>query len=97
MSRKKMAFRLVRLSASRENPLIVDLRGTTIMATLALFILGGGVIHSFALTMLVGVIVGTYSSIYVASPILLALGSTEFYVRAAQKEEYEKPGEHGIV
>jgi len=33
----------------------------------------------------------------VASPILLALGSTEFYVRAAQKPEYEKPGEHGIV
>ncbi|MCR5256775.1 MAG: protein translocase subunit SecF [Desulfovibrio sp.] len=71
--------------------------GTTIMATLALFILGGGVIHSFALTMLVGVVIGTYSSIYVASPILLALGSTEFYVRAAQKPEYEKPGEHGIV
>lgn len=71
--------------------------GTTIIATLALFILGGGVIHDFALTMLIGVVVGTFSSIYVSSAILLALGDTDFYVRAQAKEEYEKPGEHGIV
>jgi preprotein translocase subunit SecF len=38
---------------------------------LALFILGGGVIHDFAFAMLIGVIVGTYSSIFVASPIIL--------------------------
>ena len=71
--------------------------GTTIIATLALFVLGGGVIHDFALTMLIGVVVGTFSSVYVSSAILLTLGDTEFYVRAQQKEEYEKPGEHGIV
>ncbi len=71
--------------------------GTTIVATLALFLLGGGVIHDFALTMLIGVVVGTFSSIYVSSAILLALGDTDFYVRSQAKEEYEKPGEHGIV
>lgn len=71
--------------------------GTTIVATLALYLLGGGVIHDFALTMLLGVVVGTFSSIYVSSAILLALGDTDLYVRAQQKEEYEKPGEHGIV
>lgn len=71
--------------------------GTTFIATLALFVLGGGVIHDFALTMLIGVVVGTFSSIYVSSAILLALGNTEFYVRSQEKEEYEKPGEHGIV
>lgn len=71
--------------------------GTTAVATLALFILGGGVIHDFAMTMLIGVVVGTFSSIYVSSAILLALGSTDFYVHAQEKEEYEKPGEHGIV
>lgn len=71
--------------------------GTTIVATLALYLLGGGVIHDFALTMLIGVVVGTFSSIYVSSAILLALGDTAFYVRAQEKEEYEKPGEHGIV
>jgi preprotein translocase subunit SecF len=46
--------------------------GITLVAVLSLFILGGGVIHDFALAMLLGIVVGTYSSIYVASPILLA-------------------------
>ncbi len=44
---------------------------TTLIVVLALFILGGGVIHDFAFAILVGVIVGTYSSIFVASPVLL--------------------------
>jgi preprotein translocase subunit SecF len=44
---------------------------TTLIVVLALFILGGGVIHDFAFAILIGVIVGTYSSIFVASPILL--------------------------
>jgi preprotein translocase subunit SecF len=47
--------------------------GTAIIATAALFWLGGPVIHSFAFTMLFGFIVGTYSSIFVASPIVLYL------------------------
>lgn len=46
--------------------------GTTLIVLLALFILGGGIIHDFAFAMIVGVLVGTYSSIFVASPILLA-------------------------
>lgn len=71
--------------------------GTTFVATLSLFLLGGGVIHDFALTMLIGVFVGTASSIYVSSAILLALGDTDFYTRAQTKEVYERPGEHGIV
>ena len=45
--------------------------GTTLLVILALFILGGGVIHNFAFAMLVGVVIGTYSSIFVASPILI--------------------------
>jgi len=44
---------------------------TTLIVVVALFILGGGVIHDFAFAMLIGIFVGTYSSIFVASPILL--------------------------
>ena len=44
---------------------------TTLAVILALFILGGGVIHDFAFAILVGVLVGTYSSIFVASPVIL--------------------------
>lgn len=47
--------------------------GTAIVVTVALFVLGGAVIHSFAFALLVGFVVGTYSSIYVASPIVLYL------------------------
>lgn len=45
--------------------------GTTLLVVLALFVFGGGVIHNFAFALLVGVIVGTYSSIFVASPLLI--------------------------
>ena len=44
---------------------------TTLVVLLSLFILGGGIIHDFAFAMIVGVLIGTYSSIFVASPILL--------------------------
>jgi len=45
--------------------------GTTLIVILALFIFGGGVIHDFAFALLIGVVVGTYSSIYIASPVLI--------------------------
>ena len=45
--------------------------GTVLIATLCLFIWGGGVINDFAFTFLIGIIVGTYSSIYIASVIVL--------------------------
>ena len=44
---------------------------TTLIVIVALFVFGGGVIHDFAFALLIGVIVGTYSSVFVASPILL--------------------------
>ncbi len=46
--------------------------GTTLIVVTALFVLGGGIIHDFAFALLIGIGVGTYSSVYVASPILLA-------------------------
>jgi len=45
--------------------------GTTLLVVLALFLFGGGVIHNFAFALLVGIIIGTYSSIFVASPLLI--------------------------
>jgi len=45
---------------------------TTLIVVVSLFVLGGGIIHDFAFALIVGVLVGTYSSIYVASPMLLA-------------------------
>ncbi len=45
---------------------------TTLVVVISLFVLGGGIIHDFAFALIVGIIIGTYSSIYVASPILVA-------------------------
>ena len=45
---------------------------TTLFVVVTLFVLGGGIIHDFAFALIVGVVVGTYSSVFVASPILMA-------------------------
>jgi preprotein translocase SecF subunit len=47
---------------------------TTLLALFALFFLGGEVLRGFSFAMIWGVVVGTYSSIFVAAPILLVLG-----------------------
>lgn len=71
---------------------------TTLAACLALYILGGSVIHDFALTITLGVVFGTFSSVFVAAPILMAFGNVDLYHKKAQKNDnYERPGEHGIV
>jgi preprotein translocase subunit SecF len=44
---------------------------TTLAVVVTLFVLGGGIIHDFAFAMIIGVLIGTYSSVYVASPMLL--------------------------
>jgi len=51
--------------------------GTTLLVVGALFFLGGAVIHDFAFALLIGVIIGTYSSIFIASPIVLAWESVK--------------------
>jgi preprotein translocase subunit SecF len=59
---------------------------TTLLVLLALFIFGGRIIHAFAYTLIVGVIVGTYSSIYVASTSLLYLGVSKYDLLEVEKE-----------
>ncbi|MBT4123346.1 MAG: protein translocase subunit SecF [Candidatus Ruthia sp.] len=62
---------------------------TTVLVLLALFFLGGEIIHSFALALLIGVVIGTYSSIYVASSMILALGISKEDMLPSEKEEKE--------
>ncbi|HOV86211.1 MAG TPA: protein translocase subunit SecF [Syntrophobacteraceae bacterium] len=45
--------------------------GTTLLALVFLFLFGGTVIHDFAFAMIIGIVVGTYSSVFVASPLLI--------------------------
>ncbi len=59
---------------------------TTLLVLVALFIFGGQIIHAFAYTLIVGVFVGTYSSIYVASTALLYLGVSKYDLMEVEKE-----------
>jgi len=60
--------------------------GSTLLAVFALYFLGGTVIHDFAFAMLVGIVVGTYSSIFVASALALDI-STWWTRRKAARQE----------
>jgi preprotein translocase subunit SecF len=59
---------------------------TTLVVLLALFILGGETIRGFALALIIGIVVGTYSSIYVASAAALALGVSKKDLIQPKKE-----------
>lgn len=58
----------------------------TLMVVLALFFLGGRMLHGFALALIIGIVVGTYSSIYVAGSLSLALGLTRQHLLPVPKE-----------
>jgi len=68
---------------------------TTFFVVLTLFLFGGEIIRGFSFTLLVGVVVGTYSSIFVASPILMWLGFdvSNFREKEAEKLKREKEKE----
>lgn len=89
---------LINLSVNQTLARTVMTSGTTLISSLSLTILGGGAIHDFALTMTLGVFIGTFSTVFVSSPILLMFGDTRHYMSTRiKKVEYERPGEHGMV
>ena len=59
---------------------------TTLLVLIALFIFGGELIHGFATALIIGVVIGTYSSIYVASAAALALGISKEDLMPVEKE-----------
>jgi preprotein translocase subunit SecF len=93
--REKDFERVVNISITQSlgRTLITSL--TTLLAVVAIYIFGTGVIKIFALNLIIGVVVGTYSSIFIASPILLKWVSTvkKRNVDAAEKKYSVKPAE----
>lgn len=59
---------------------------TTLLVLFSLAIFGGEIIHNFAIALIIGVVVGTYSSIYIASPIVLSLGVSKADLMLPEKE-----------
>ena len=71
--RRKNIYEILNRSINETLPRTMLTSGTTLAATIALLVLGGKVISGFAWVMTFGVITGTFSSIFIASPILLAI------------------------
>ena len=71
--RKKSFEETINLSITETLSRTLITSGTTLFVVLSLFLLGGEIIHDFAFALLVGVLIGTYSSIYVASPLAVFL------------------------
>jgi preprotein translocase subunit SecF len=72
-NRNESLATLVNLSINETLSRTVINSGTVVLTTVTLFLLGGPVIHSFAFALLVGFLIGTFSSIFVSTPIVLAL------------------------
>ncbi len=76
--KKKLRFKeIINLSVNQTLSRTLLTSGTTLLVLFALYLFGGGIIHDFALALVIGVGVGTYSSIFVATPILLGVGPSK--------------------
>ncbi|MBX3506161.1 MAG: protein translocase subunit SecF [Parvibaculum sp.] len=88
---KKMDLgELLDLSINQTLSRTVMTSGTTLLALAALFIFGGAVLRDFTFAMIFGIFIGTYSSIFVGAPVLLAIGVTRDSSGAAEKGSKEK-------
>lgn len=90
---KKTMFEVLNLSINDMLARTLMTSLTTIVVLLALFLFGGEVINGFAFTLIFGVVVGTYSSIYIAAAVVLAM--EEYYQRLAKEAEEETIGFRG--
>ena len=70
---------------------------TTLLVLLALYFFGGQVIHGFSLAMIIGVLIGTYSSIYVASTSLLMMGITREALLPPEKVDDGREEDGSVV
>ncbi len=74
--KKKPLVDILNLSVNEMLNRTLMMTVTTVVVLISLFVYGGEVIHDFAFALLVGVVVGTYSSIYIASPVMLWINSS---------------------
>lgn len=84
--RKATPIQVVNVSLNETLSRTIVTSLTTLLVLLALFFLGGELIRGFALALIAGVIIGTYSSIYVASNLVLAMGVSRAQLMPVEKE-----------
>lgn len=72
--RKETPLEVMNQSINQTLPRTILTSLTTLLVLISLFIFGGDIIHNFSVALILGVLIGTYSSIYIASPSVLMLG-----------------------
>ena len=90
-ARKRNPVDLVNQSINETLPRTILTSGTTLAVLLALLILGGPVISDFTVVLILGVIIGTYSSIFVASPALIEIQNRWGLGRVGEKKKRPQP------
>ena len=81
--RRDSLDQIVNVSVNQTLGRTIITAGTTFLAVLALYLFGGDVLHAFAFTMLVGIVSGTYSTIFIASAIAIILSKRRAGARAS--------------
>jgi preprotein translocase subunit SecF len=91
--RKRTPEEILNLSINQTLSRTLMTSFTTLLVLTALFVFGGKVIHSFAFALIIGVLIGTYSSIYVASSTLMAMKihKQDFLVVAKEEVVDDRP------
>lgn len=84
--RKKTSVEVINISLNQTLSRTLMTSLTTLLVVGAMFVLGGELIHSFSIALLIGIVVGTYSSIYVASSAVLALKISGAHLIPVEKE-----------
>jgi preprotein translocase subunit SecF len=87
--RKGSTLEVVNASLNQTLSRTLMTSATTLLVLIALFIFGGELIHSFAIALIFGIVIGTYSSIYVASTSAILLGVSKADLMPVQKEGAE--------
>lgn len=87
--RKSTAAEVVNLSVNQTLSRTIMTSGLTLFAVVSLFFFGGEALHGFATALIIGIIIGTYSSIYVAGALAVKLGLSrqDMLPSAAQNDE----------
>jgi preprotein translocase subunit SecF len=71
LSRREPLEQLINRSVNQTLSRTIMTSGLTFLTVIALFLFGGAVLHGFSFALVVGIIIGTYSSVFIASPIVL--------------------------
>jgi preprotein translocase subunit SecF len=90
--RRESLEHVVNLSVNQTLSRTVITAGTTFLAVLALFLFGGEVLEGLAFTMLVGIVSGTYSTVFIASAIAIILSRKKAAAAAAPASAPARPG-----